>query len=89
MRFEDLISKTEPVMQCLSNFLDIEFDKILLKPTFNRSPISANTSFELEKSKIIESTLFRYKTLGSDQLKIIDSMTSDLYQAIVDKAVKF
>jgi len=89
IRFEDLITKTEPVMQYLSNFLDIEFDNILLKPTFNGSPISANTSFKLEKSKIIESTLCRYKTLDSEQLKIIESMTSDLYQAIVDKAVKF
>jgi hypothetical protein len=89
IRFEDLIAKTEPVMQYLSDFLDIEFDKILLKPTFNGSPISANTSFKLEKSKIIESTLYRYKTLGSEQLKTIDSMTSDLYRTILDKAVKF
>jgi len=89
IRFEDLITKTEPVMQYFSNFLNIEFDNILLNPTLNGSPISANTSFKLEKSKIIESTLYRYKTLGSEQLKIIDSMTSDLYQTILDKAVKF
>jgi hypothetical protein len=89
IRFEDLITKTKPVMQYFSNFLDIEFDDILLNPTFNGSPISANTSFELEKSKIIESTLYRYKTLGSEELKIIDSMTSDHYQTILDKAVKF
>jgi hypothetical protein len=89
IRFEDLIAKMEPVMQYLSNFLDIEFDNILLKPTFNGSPISANTSFKLEKSKIIKSTLSRYKTLGSEQLKTIDSMTSDLYRTTLDKAVKF
>jgi hypothetical protein len=88
IRFEDLIAKTEPVMQYLSNFLNIEFDNILLKPTFNGSLIDANTSFKLEKSKIIESTLYRYKTLRSEQLKMIDSMTSDLYQAILDKAFK-
>ncbi len=89
VRFEDLIAKTEPVMQYLSNFLDIEFDNVLLQPTFNGSPISANTSFKLEKSKIIESTLYRYKTLGSEQLKKIESMTSDLYRTIIDKVVKF
>jgi hypothetical protein len=89
IRFEDLIAKTETVMQYLSNFLNIEFDDILLKPTFNRSLISANTSFELEKSKIIESTLNRYKSLRPEQLKTIDLMTSDLYQTILDKAVKF
>jgi hypothetical protein len=87
--FEDLITKTEQVMMYLSGFLNIEYDDILLTPTFNRSPISANTSFELEKSKIIESTLYRYKTLRSEQLKMIDQMTSDLYQTIRDKSVKF
>jgi hypothetical protein len=76
-------------MQYFSKFLDIEFDDILLNPTFNGSPISANTSFKLEKSKIIESTLYRYKTLGSEELKIIDSMTSDLYQTILHETVKF
>jgi hypothetical protein len=89
IRFEDLITNTELVMKYLSNFLDIEFDDILLRPTFNRSPISANTSFQFEKPKIIESTLHRYKTLDSEHLKTIDSMTSDLLQTILDKAVKF
>jgi hypothetical protein len=88
IRFEDLIANTEPVMMYLSGFLNIEYDDKLLTPTFNESPIDANTSFKLEKSKIIESTLYRYKTLRSEQLKMIDSMTSDLYQAILDKAVK-
>jgi hypothetical protein len=89
IRFEDLIANTEPVMMYLSGFLNIEYDDILLTPTFNGSSISANTSFKLEKSKIIESTLYRYKALRAEQLKMIDSMTSDLYQTILDKAVKF
>jgi hypothetical protein len=89
IRFEDLIANTEAVMMYLSDFLNIEYNTILLAPTYNGSPISANTSFELEKSKIIESTLYRYKTLRSEQLKMIDSMTSDLYHTILDKAVEF
>ena len=89
IRFEDLIANTEQVMIYLSGFLNIEYDDILLTPTFNGSLVSANTSFKIEKSKIIKSTLYRYKTLRSEQLKIIDSMTSDLYQTVLDKTVKF
>jgi hypothetical protein len=89
IRFEDLIANTEAVMMHLSDFLSIEYNTILLAPTYNGSPISANTSFELEKSKIIESTLYRYKTLRSEELEMIDSMTSDLYHTILDKAAKF
>ncbi len=89
IRFEDLISQMEPVMRHLSGFLNIEFDDILMTPTFNGSPISANTSFTLEKSKIIESTLSRYKTLRSEELTMIESMTSDLYQTVLGEAVRF
>ena len=89
IRFEDLIAKMESAMRYLSRFLDIEYNDILLAPTFNGSPISANTSFKLEKSKIIKSTLSRYKTLDSEQLKVIDSMTSDLYKIVLDKTVNF
>ncbi len=87
--FEDLIVNTETVMRHLSNFLDIEFHNILLTPTFNGSPISANTSFELEKQNIIESTLYRYKTLSPEELNEIHSMTSDDYATLLGHAVRF
>jgi hypothetical protein len=89
IRFEDLIVNTESVMRYLSDFLDIEFNDILLTPTFNRSPISANTSFELEKQKIIESTLYRYKTLSQEELSEIHSLTAEDYETLLGQAVRF
>jgi hypothetical protein len=89
IRFEDLIVDTESVMRYLSDFLDIEFNDILLTPTFNRSPISANTSFELEKQKIIESTLYRYKTLSQEELSEIHSLTAEDYETLLGQAVRF
>lgn len=77
----------EPAMRHLSGFVGIDFDTILLTPTFNGSPISANTSFSIENSKIIESTLSRYKTLAAEEIKAIESMTADLYQAVLKEAV--
>lgn len=88
IRFEDLISDTEAAMTHLSGFLGIEYRDTLLSPTHNGSPISANTSFTLEKPKIIQSTLDRYKTLRPEQLKTIESMTSDIYGTVLDKAVR-
>jgi hypothetical protein len=63
LTFEDLVGKTESVMRCLADFLEIKFDDILLIPTFNKFPIKANTSFKAQQHGIINSTLNRYKTL--------------------------
>jgi Sulfotransferase family len=89
IRFEDLIGQTESVMRHLSDFLGIEFDPILLKPTFNRSPIRANTSFEIEKEKIVSSTLYRYQTLKRTELETIISMTAAAYELVLSKAARF
>ncbi len=89
IRFEDLISKTESVMRYLSGFLGIEFNDMMLRPTFNRSPIRANTSFELEKEKIVESTLYRYKTLCPEHLDMIQTMTAKDYELVLEKSVQF
>jgi len=85
--FEDLINRTEAVMRYLADFLGIDFDSILLAPTFNKSPIKANTSFRLEQPGIMTSTLSRHTTLGKEELDIIDAVTREPYQAVLDKAV--
>ena len=89
VRFEDLISDTESVMRYMAELLDVEFDDILLEPTFNRFPIKANTSFEIEKHGIINSTLSRYKTLKKEDLKIIEEMTKKTYPMVLQRVVKF
>jgi hypothetical protein len=89
IRFEDLITKMKLVMNYLSEFLNIKFDNILLIPTFNKNPIAGNTSFNVGEPGIIKSTLSRYKTLSADDINVIDEMTLDVYQKVVDKAVKF
>jgi hypothetical protein len=89
IRFEDLIAATEAVMRHLCYFLGIDFDPILLNPTFNRSPIRANTSFELEKEKIVASTLSRHQTLTRSEKEMIISMTAEAYEWVLSKAVRF
>jgi len=89
LTFEDLIVKTESVMRYLAGFLEIEFEDILLEPTFNKYPIRANTSFEAEKNGIINSTLQRYKTLAREELEFIESTSKDLYGHVLNLAIRF
>jgi ClpP class serine protease len=76
-------------MRHLAYFLDIQFDEILVTPTFNRSSIKANTSFEMKQSGILNSTLTRYKTLTDEELEIIDNMTKKEYQKVLGNIVEF
>ncbi len=85
--FEDLINRTESVMQYLAEFLNIRFDEILLIPTFNRIPIKPNTSFKLEKPGIMISALERYKSLSREELGIVNEMTRETYNQVLDVVV--
>ena len=87
--FEDLVNETERVMRHLANFLGIQFDAILLTPTFNKFPIGANTSFATEEAGILNSTLTRYKTLKDEELDTIDKMTKEKYRNVLDYVVSF
>jgi hypothetical protein len=89
IRFEDLVVKTETVMRHLAGFLDIQFDPILLIPTFNKSPIRANTSFKLQKPMIMDGTLSRYKTLGEEKIDTVRALTKDEYQRVLDEVTVF
>jgi len=89
LRFEDLVSNTELVMHHLADFLGIQFDRILLTPTFNRFPIRANTSFNADQHGIVASTLSRYKMLLEEELKIIEKMTEDIYSMILKETPEF
>jgi hypothetical protein len=84
INFDDLVRRTEAVMRYLSDFLNVQFDDILLTPTFNKIPIKPNTSFKLEDPGIIDSVLNRYKTLGQEELKVIEEITEKLYEKVLD-----
>ena len=87
--FEDLITKTKSVMLYLADFLEVKFEDTLLVPTFNKYPIRANTSFEAERSGIINSTLQRYKTLTREELGFIESTSKEIYGQVLNVAICF
>jgi len=89
LKFEDLVAETEAVMRYLAKFLDIEFEDILVVPTFNKMPIKAHTSFKVENHGILNGTLSRYKTLSGSELDTIEEMTAEIYSRVLKEVVKF
>ena len=89
LKFEDLVADTEAVMRYLAKFIGIEFEDILVVPTFNKSPIKAHTSFKVENHGILNGTQSRYKTLTDAELDIIKEMTADIYSRVLKEVVTF
>jgi hypothetical protein len=89
IKFEDLVSKTEAVMRYLTEFLGIEFDEILLVPTFNKFPIKAHTSFKEKNHGIVNSPLSKYRTLSDQEFDTIERMTRETYPRVLNEAVRF
>ncbi len=44
--YERLVDHTETTMRAVARFLGIDFEPILLQPTFNSEPIASNSSFQ-------------------------------------------
>ena len=89
IRFEDLVSKTKAVMLYLAEFLGIEFDDILLVPTFNALPLETNTSFQGEGRGIVNSHRSGQEKVTAEELNTIERMTSEVYPLVLSKVVRF
>ena len=89
IQFEDFIRKTEEVMRFLAEFLGIEFDDILLTPTFNKFPVKANTSFKVKDQGTLNSLLSTEKTLTEHEVDIIEKETGEIYSLVRRESVRF
>jgi hypothetical protein len=89
IQYEDLISRTEAVMRFLSEFLSIEFDDILLTPTFNKFEIKANNSLKIEDRVAVNSRLSGDDTLPQHEVGIIEKVTREKYSLVLKEAVRF
>jgi hypothetical protein len=64
--------------------LGLDFNDILLMPKFYGSLIQANNSFKADGPGIVKSTLDRYKTLSREEIKIIEEITEESYQSVIN-----
>jgi hypothetical protein len=81
IKFEDLIFQTEPAMRHIADYTGIDFDEILLTPTFNKYPIKANSSYSVKTHGIIHEPVARYiDMLENKEIETITSLAGDLYE---------
>ena len=89
INFEDLVSKTRAVMLYLAEFLGIEFDDILLIPTFNTLPFEIHISFQGEDHGKVKSHRSGVETATAEELNTIERMTGEIYPLVLSKVARF
>jgi len=76
-------------MRYLADFLSINYDVILLKPTFNSYSIAGQNSFTTAEGDGNTGNSYTNLNLDKNKLKIIEDLTSDDYQAVLHEVVSF
>jgi hypothetical protein len=86
VRFDDLVLDTGATMRHVANFLEIDFDPQLLRPTFNRNPVGANSSFDVRSTGVVADPIARHETLlsGDERDRIADAC-GDLYDRVLQR----
>lgn len=82
LRFEDIVGRTEDTMRSLCHVLGINYDPILITPTFNGKPMRANSSFSVEAAGVISDPLNRVKTLEESERLLIEAGCKELHEEI-------
>ncbi len=88
LRFRDLLMNGEAAMGELAERLGIDWNPLLLRPTFNGAPWYQNSSFERKRiAEIDTGILGQGKTLAEDIGKAVDTEMWALHDALSAKAL--
>jgi hypothetical protein len=87
IKFEDLVTQTESVMRCLSEFLGIPYEDILLAPTFNGIPIQPVSGQKTDNANAKPQSFTESKTLDQGRRVLIEEMTAADYQTALREVV--
>jgi hypothetical protein len=83
LTFEGLVSDPERVMATLADWLGIEWNPILLVPTFNRQRTVPNSSYSLKETGIAQEPLERWReVLSVETVATIESQALELDAAV-------
>jgi len=80
--FDRLVGETETTMRAVAEFLDIQFDDALLRPTVNGTPFGANSSFESEGRGVVQATTGRGDLLRDSERREIERLARDTYERV-------
>ena len=85
--FEDLLSEPEATMRALCALLEIDYDPILVTPTFNGLPIKADSSFAVTGHGVSSEPLERWREhLSAEEIKYVEREALPLYERVVELA---
>jgi len=83
LTYEALVSDPERVMRRVATWLGIAWDRVLLRPTFNRRPVAPNSSHGLLPTEVRQDSLERWRDLLSDeQAWLIADRALDVYERV-------
>ena len=89
LRFRDLLLDGEATMGSLARALDIEWNPLLVRPTFNGAAWYQNSSFQRERLARIDSGVMgQGKALRDEVARVIDQEMWDLYEDLAGTALK-
>lgn len=85
--FEDLVTRTEDVMRSICFRTGIEFNPVLLHPTFNGLNIRAASSFSVDNvgHGVIQETVQRKELLEEELIHRIEEKTGTLYNRTLNE----
>lgn len=88
LSFEDLITDTRGTTDLLARYLEIRRDPGLLKPSFNRLPVRANSSFNAGKARVNSEPLQRHDELTPAEDAFIRERNWELYERVLAIATR-
>jgi hypothetical protein len=85
--FDDLVLRTAAVMETICGRIGLDFDPILLKPTFNTMPIMSNSNFR-SVDFIDPEVVGRWsQVLDPGDVTAIRALTDALYMEALDRSI--
>ncbi len=79
LTYDDLVSDTDAVMRRVCGTLGVDFDPILLNPTYARAPILPNSSFAIAEHGVHKRSLDQHTLMSADDLNTLNTVAMPLY----------
>ena len=85
--YEAVAAYPKRSMRAVADWLDIDWDPLLLQPTFNRLPTWTNSSFEVAGEGVRREPLQAWKKVVSPETaEEIEAATGELYEQVIAAA---
>jgi len=83
LTYETLVTEPERTTRALADWLELDWDPLLLQPTFNRQPVPANSSHGIPAPGIRSDSIARWRdVLSAETVEAIESQALELDSAV-------